>query len=443
MSRAVAEALQGVLPLARRIATSPTAEVSTTTRSGVTTVTVTDGTATLLRVTLDARPRVEPPRGEQLAMFTESGAPARHTRTPAPEPAPMALVHLQVRESFQQEHLWRPTPGALAPLGPKGPFVAWSRADYHWLRTVVARELADAILAISPGAFEETPAGARADHTVRVGATVPAARDMNAVRGAPARVLAVAPIDLTRVCDTGPVLCAIVELDDAPRAAVLAEARYLDHADEGFYLVAQYPATQGENGEWLCPLPEEPAKAKRFKPKAKKPAPEPSADDTVRIRGLAVGDRITLDEDEIEVMGVDEQGFVWRTADDGRDRDEGDCEWSDVEEVSPRVYRIRPVETETPAKQRAARRSRKAPPKSAAHAARRDDLDMIAHASWASLVISAGGSATMTERPDGLTDAAWRAQVRALVAGATELGHARLYSARRRCIWDSRDGGLS
>ena len=49
-----------------------------------------------------------------------------------------------------------------------------------------------------------------------------------------------------------------------------------------------------------------------------------------------VGDRITLEGDAVEVLGVDHEGFIWRTVDG--ERDEGDVAWVDVRLVSPGVW---------------------------------------------------------------------------------------------------------
>lgn len=75
------------------------------------------------------------------------------------------------------------------------------------------------------------------------------------------------------------------------------------------------------------------------------------------IHGVCVGDRLTLDEEPIEVMGVDEQGFMWRTvATDARGRsdDEGECYWNEVTDLGGGAWIVREVDTETPT-QRAAR----------------------------------------------------------------------------------------
>ena len=93
------------------------------------------------------------------------------------------------------------------------------------------------------------------------------------------------------------------------------------------------------------------------------PAEDDAASDGLyRVR---IGQRVTLDDEPVEVMGVDVSGFAWRTvATDARGRsvDEGDCDWSEVEETAPGVFRVRPVEIETPAQQRATKRAAKAKP---------------------------------------------------------------------------------
>lgn len=109
--------------------------------------------------------------------------------------------------------------------------------------------------------------------------------------------------------------------------------------------------------------PEMPARPRIFEPLGIIREDEP-----MRIRGLAVGDRVTLDGEPVEVMGVDVHGFVWRTvATDARGRsvDEGDCEWSDVDETAPGVFRVRAVDIETPAQKRATKPARVAKAKPA------------------------------------------------------------------------------
>ncbi len=102
-------------------------------------------------------------------------------------------------------------------------------------------------------------------------------------------------------------------------------------------------------------------------PPVSKPAPAPEEPETTRIQGLAVGDVVSLDDEAVEVMGLDTDGWTWRTVgDDPRTRDEGECLWSDVEHVEGNRWRVRPVDTgETPAQQREAARPKRARAKTA------------------------------------------------------------------------------
>ena len=85
------------------------------------------------------------------------------------------------------------------------------------------------------------------------------------------------------------------------------------------------------------------------------------------IHGVCVGDRITLDDEPIEVTGVDHEGFAWRTVATvrGRSVDEGECLWSEVEDLGRGAWRVLPVDMETPAK---AKRETAAKPKRAGKA---------------------------------------------------------------------------
>lgn len=53
------------------------------------------------------------------------------------------------------------------------------------------------------------------------------------------------------------------------------------------------------------------------------------------------GDRITLDGVEVELLGTDDEGFIWRTVEG--ERDEGDTEWKDVEHVEGTAWRTRAI----------------------------------------------------------------------------------------------------
>lgn len=54
-----------------------------------------------------------------------------------------------------------------------------------------------------------------------------------------------------------------------------------------------------------------------------------------------VGDRITIDDIEVELLGTDDEGFIWRTVEG--ERDEGDTEWKDVEHVEGTAWRTRAI----------------------------------------------------------------------------------------------------
>ena len=79
------------------------------------------------------------------------------------------------------------------------------------------------------------------------------------------------------------------------------------------------------------------------------PGETPPDDGPAPIHGVCVGDRLTLDDEPIEVLGVDHEGFAWRTvATDApsRDVDEGECLWSEVEDLGRGAWRVLRVDTE-------------------------------------------------------------------------------------------------
>jgi hypothetical protein len=59
------------------------------------------------------------------------------------------------------------------------------------------------------------------------------------------------------------------------------------------------------------------------------------------ITGIGIGDVLTLDGVRVEVLGVDPEGFIWRTVEGERDRDEGDTAWSEVESTEANVWNTR------------------------------------------------------------------------------------------------------
>lgn len=167
---ALSDVLCALMRDARRIAVSPDAEVSTTSRAGVISVRVTDGGALLLSATLDTRQRVDAPRAEQLAfpdeVSTSSGKAAavvvhqpsgelpRVTEVPAPQAYPL-------------------TPGAVILYGEEGLCrVDEVSADAVTLTTIdEAEELAplwSEIEEVSPGVWRDRqPPGAKAEKPKR------------------------------------------------------------------------------------------------------------------------------------------------------------------------------------------------------------------------------------------------------------------------------------
>lgn len=182
--------------------------------------------------------------------------------------------------------------------------------------------------------------------------------------------------------------------------------------------------------------------AKPAKKVAKPKAPEPEDTETTRINGLAVGDQITLDDELVEVMGLDDDGWTWRTVgDDPRTRDEGECLWSEVEHLGESRWRVRPVETETPAAKREA-----AKPKRAAKAPKARPARLTPEPEAAALtrhgqrcvvaMLHEGGPWELVwcdEMPGQMThDVAWRS--------VEEQAHrARRYDRGGHCAADTRD----
>lgn len=233
-----------------------------------------------------------PSTTRQVELPFEAPATTRQVELPAPAAAPPAasdLVEIQITERAQQQLLWRPVGAAVAPLGPESDVrVGWSRADFHWYRTVVTREIADTIIAAHPaGIFAERPAGKLKSHVLTFNKEYLYARGLDGNGKALARVVDCQMIDLERVRDGGaPVECVILRHLGRNYAAPLAEIRYLDDEPNAVpFLVAGEEVVDDPSGAWI-PVEEEPEDEPALKPrptrkqappKTPKKAPKPSA----------------------------------------------------------------------------------------------------------------------------------------------------------------------
>lgn len=118
---------------------------------------------------------------------------------------------------------------------------------------------------------------------------------------------------------------------------------------------------------------------------------------------------------------ADDRGEDW--GEDGREYRDGVCIWDSRDAEPPPAYPA-PTKTAKPAKGKLYRDQGHALDRSHAHP---------------NVAYLAGPGSDM-ERPKGLDDAVWRALVAQTITeapGATW----RLYSAKGKCLWDSRDGG--
>lgn len=120
--------------------------------------------------------------------------------------------------------------------------------------------------------------------------------------------------------------------------------------------------------------------------------------------------------------------------------DECDCEWSEVEEVAPGVFRVRAVEIETPAQ----KRTTKAPKVRAAKPAR-----LTAVPAADALAVHGKKVIAWQQTPQSAWTVAWSTQTPTTMSArdAWELaktGHrAREYNRGGKCVRDSRDEGAS
>lgn len=112
-------------------------------------------------------------------------------------------------------------------------------------------------------------------------------------------------------------------------------------------------------------------------------AVEPAAiveEESPRINGITIGDVINLDGVEVEVMGIDRDGFIWRTVDTSREAvDDGDVAWNEVVHITLDVWstHTKPVEAPPPSKKARAKKPSKKGAESAAPAMRSVDRSTV------------------------------------------------------------------
>ena len=181
------------------------------------------------------------------------------------------------------------------------------------------------------------------------------------------------------------------------------------------------------------------------------------------VNGVRVGDRLILDGVAVEVLGVDRDGFIWRTTDES-DRMEGDVEWSAVRRVADGVWAPRTINApEVPAveadesdeepapaaapppKPKRARKPRapKAAPSTepAAPVPHRlqavTEADELAHRGEHSLIGLRGGEwLTLATRASAETLPEWHLRC----TTASKAVRVRVYDRGAHCTWDSLDG---
>jgi hypothetical protein len=165
-----------------------------------------------------------------------------------------------------------------------------------------------------------------------------------------------------------------------------------------------------------------------------------------------VGDRIELDGVAVEVMGVDDEGFIWRTVEAGDDRDEGEALWADVLPFAVGVWVTRDpeaveapaVEAAPPAKKTRAKKARApkvASTEPAAPVPHRlqavTEADELAHRGEHSLIGLRGGEwLTLATRASAETLPEWHLRC----TTASKAVRVRVYDRGAHCTWDSLDG---
>jgi hypothetical protein len=174
------------------------------------------------------------------------------------------------------------------------------------------------------------------------------------------------------------------------------------------------------------------------------------------VNGVRIGDRLILDGVSVEVLGVDRDGFVWRTTDDS-DRMEGDVEWTAVRRVSDGVWAPRTINAPDPIEEPAveapppaakAKRTRKPRAPKAAPSTEPaapvphrlqavTEADELAHHGAHSLIGLRGEAwLTLATRSKDETLPEW--QVRCTTA--SKAVRVRVYDRGAHCTWDSLDG---
>lgn len=205
------------------------------------------------------------------------------------------------------------------------------------------------------------------------------------------------------------------------------------------------PALPGVSAD-PAPAPAPPAPVAMVAQRSEAPPPADDTDDSVEVNGLRVGARIVLDGEPVEVLGLDDEAFTWRTvATDARGRpdDEGECYWTEVEDRGLGQWRILPVETETPTQQ--VKRTKAAKPKRPAKAkpARLTAVpgaDTIAQSARGSIAIVWQQTAESRWEPVWSAVSPKAAEIDSAWKAACEAHRARQYNRGGRCTRDSLDG---